>query len=99
MPIMVPPGQGITVTTPAGQTTQPVQQTPQAPQRQALPPSPFREAHGPDVVIMPHHVQPKPKQPQAAPQQPSTQAVQPQPAQMSMRGRLVQLARQRMHGG
>lgn len=60
MPIMVPPGQGITVTTPVGQEVQPaaslpVQSAPQAQPRQQANPSPFRQVHGPDLVLMPHH--------------------------------------------
>lgn len=92
MPIMIPPGQGITVTTPAGQEQAAGMQAAQAmlPRTQQAP-SPFREVHGPDLVIMPHegeekqpheqHQQQPPQQGQPVqPQQPQPQM---QPAQMS----------------
>ena len=72
---MLPPGQGVTVTVPGA--------APQSP-RFAAPPSPFRQSHGPDVVIMPH----TDDQPAQAPTQP--QQVQPQ--QMQRRSAL-QMAR------
>lgn len=55
MPVMLPPGEGTTVTLP-GQSAQAVVPSGQAqPQgRTAAPPSPFRQTHGPDVLIMPH---------------------------------------------
>ena len=86
MPAFIPPGQGVTVTQPVGVVTTPtqIQQSPgpQAPSRTAAPPSPFRQIHGPDLVIMPHTEEKKQPQPQqAAPQPPG------QPAQMGMIGR------------
>jgi len=49
MPLMLPPGQGVTVTLPPGAVPQ--QQKPATP---SPPPNPFRPARGPDVVLMPH---------------------------------------------
>ena len=78
MPIMIPPGQGVTVTTPAGQEQVVGMQAAQAmlPRTQQAP-SPFREVHGPDLVIMPHEGETKP------PAQPTQSQPQQQPAQMS----------------
>ena len=84
MPIMIPPGQGITVTTPAGQEQVAGMQAAQAmlPRTQQAP-SPFREVHGPDLVIMPHEGETKqPVQPTQRPQQQQPQPQQ-QPAQMN----------------
>ncbi len=89
MPIMVPPGSGVTTTTPVGQVTTPSNVAAQqvaataGPPRQQAHPSPFRPTHGPDLVIMPHQDDPAPPaQSPSPPQQPA------QPTQLS-RARLA----------
>jgi len=80
MPVMLPPGTGTTVALPqGGQGVVPAQQPTQPPARQAAPPSPFRQTHGPDLVILPHQEDKQPDQ--------------PQPAQMNRYGRPIKLGR------
>jgi hypothetical protein len=58
MAVMLPPGQGVTVTVPTSQAAPP------ATTIQTQPPNPFRPARGPDVLLMPH--QPEQQQPSTA---------------------------------
>ena len=55
MPMMIPPGQAVTVAVSPGQVTTagPTPQ-PKAPAPAPAPRSPFRQAQSPDLVIMPH---------------------------------------------
>lgn len=78
MPVMIPPGQGTTVTLsgPQAQAVVPAAQGPGPQARLTAPPSPFRQAHGPDVLIMPH-----------------TEEQTQQPQQFRRPGRLLRLAR------
>ena len=67
MPVMLPPGQGVTVNLPAGAVAQPAPTSAAAPVAQPAPPpppEPFRRVAGPDITLLPHGEEPRqPKAP------------------------------------
>lgn len=88
MPVMIPPGQGTTVTLPQGGQGM----VPMTPGRTAAPPSPFRQTHGPDLLIMPHTQEDQQQSQQPQPQQ--------QPAaQFRRTGKMLQFARRALKLG